>query len=139
VRGGIRVTSVKVSGPRGGAAGISCLRKRCGRQQIIRNTTPKVFGQPIAKLDPSGKAKPAGGKFVPAAKEKDTVRYAASTAFRGRTVKNGSRLLVVVLAEDQIGAAFSWDVKGNAAGAKTLGCIEPDGESVQRKGTCDGR
>ena len=138
-RGGIKVTSVKVSGPRGGAAGIRCLRKSCGRQQIIRNTSPKVIGQPIAKLDPSGRANRANGKLVPAAKEDATVRYASSTAFKGRTVKNGSRLLVLVLAEDQIGAAFFWDVKNNAAGTKTLGCVEPEGSAIQRRGTCDGR
>lgn len=137
-RGGIRVTSVKVSGPRGGSAGISCLRRSCGRRTIIRNTSPKILSQPIAKVDPSGRSN-AAGKTVPAAKGKDTVRYASSTAFRGRTVRNGSRLLVVVLAEDQIGAAFFWDVRNNAAGTKTLGCIEPEGTSVQRRGTCDGR
>jgi hypothetical protein len=136
-RGGIRVTSVRVSGPRGGAAGISCLRRSCGRQQIIRNTSPKVIEQPIAKIDPA--AKPTGGKLVPAAKEDAPVRYASTTAFRGRRVRNGARLVVIVLFPGQIGQAFTWDVRNNAAGAKTLGCVEPDGERIQRRGTCDGR
>jgi hypothetical protein len=138
-RGGIRVTSVRVSGPRGGAAGIQCVRRRCGRQQIIRNTSPKAFSDPIAKIDPAARPKPAGGKLVPAAKQKDTVRYASSTAFRGRRVPNGARLVVIVLAPGQIGQAFTWDIKNNAAGAKTLGCVEPDGSRIQRRGTCDGR
>jgi hypothetical protein len=137
-RGGIKVTSIKVSGPRGSAALITCLRKSCGKDQTIRNPKLKgVFARPIAKEAPSS-AKPArGGKTVPPARNREQV-HIATTAFRGRTVKNGSRLLVVVLAPDQIGQAFFWDVKKNAAGTKSLGCVEPDGDTIQKPGTCDG-
>jgi hypothetical protein len=134
-RGGIRVTSVKVDGPQGSGAAIGCIRKRCGRTQTISN--PKAQ-KGLARL--SHKVIPGGGaKFVPAAKEKGQVRLATTSAFRGRKIPNGARLLVVVLAEDQIGQAFFWDVKNNAAGAKTLGCVEPTGTRVQRSGTCDGK
>jgi hypothetical protein len=137
-RGGIKVTSIKVDGPTGGRASIRCVRKACGKSQSIRNPKASaVFAKQIAKVDPG--AKSDDGKFVPAAKPKGTVRMATTNAFKGRTVKNGSRLLVIVSAEDQIGQAFFWDVKGNAAGTKNLGCVEPGGSAVQRRGTCDGR
>jgi hypothetical protein len=137
-RGGIKVTSIKVEGPRGSSAGITCLRKSCGRQQIIRN--PKltgVFENKIAKFAPGAKSV-SGAKYKPAKADETPVRSAA-TAFKGRTVKNGARLLVVVLGPDQIGQAFFWDVKKNAAGTKTLGCIEPGGTRTQKQGTCDGK
>jgi hypothetical protein len=137
-KGGIKVTSIKVSGPSGSAALVTCLRKKCGRDQTIRNPKLKgVFARPIAKSLAHGKST-AGGKEVPAPRKTVQVHSAAS-AFKGRTVKNGSRLLVVVLGQDQIGEAFFWDVKKNAAGAKSLGCVEPDGTSIQRPGTCDGK
>ena len=41
---------------------------------------------------------------------------------------------MIVLAEDQIGQAFFWDVKKNAAGAKNIGCVEPGGSRIQRQG-----
>jgi hypothetical protein len=46
---------------------------------------------------------------------------------------------VIVLGNDQIGQAFYWDIKKNAAGAKQIGCVEPDGEKIQKLGTCDGK
>lgn len=135
VRGGIKVTSVKVSGPRGSGAAIGCLRKRCGKNQTISNPkTQKGLARASHKVIPGG-----ASKFVPAAKDDSQVRLATTSAFRGRKIPNGARLLVVVLAEDQIGQAFYWDVKKNAAGSKTLGCVEPEGTSVQRSGTCDGK
>lgn len=138
VRGGVRVQSIKVDGPNGSAAGITCLRKRCGRRQIIRNPKPQgVFARLIAKAAPES-ARSAGRKTVPPARNRAQVRLSTKTAFRGRKVRNGARLLVIVLAEDQIGQAFYWDVKRNAAGAKNIGCVEPGGSRVQRQGTCDG-
>jgi hypothetical protein len=138
VSGGIKVTSVKVDGPNGSVAGISCLRKKCGRQQIVQNPKPAgVFARALAKVDPS--AKSAGGKYKPAARNDAPVRMSAKSVFKGRTIKNGARLLVLIFAQDQIGQAFYWDVKNNAAGTKTLGCVEPGGTRVQRTGTCDGR
>jgi hypothetical protein len=137
-RGGIRVTSIKVDGPRGSAAGISCLRKRCGRNQVIENPKLKgAFANPIAKVSPGAKSS-SGPKLKPVSRAKEPTIRSAATAFRGRTVKNGARLLVVVLATDQIGQAFYWDVRKNAAGTKTLGCVEPGSTRIQRQGTCDG-
>lgn len=137
-RGGIKVTSIKVDGPTGSAALITCLRKKCGRDQTIRSPKPAgVFARPIAKEAPA-RAKSAGGKTTPPARKRDQVRIATTSAFRGRTIKNGSRLVVFVVGTDQIGQAFFWDVKKNLAGAKSLGCVEPDGSSIQRQGTCDG-
>jgi hypothetical protein len=138
-RGGIKVTSVKVSGPRGSGALITCLRKKCGKDQVIRNPKLKgVFAKPIAKEAPSSAKSASGGKTKPKPVDRSQVTLAATSGFKGRTVKNGSRLLVVVLGEDQIGQAFFWDVKKNAAGAKSLGCVEPGGDTIQKPGTCDG-
>jgi hypothetical protein len=136
-RGGVRVSSIRVTGPRGSAARVRCLRKSCGRQQIIEN--PKLtgaFANPIAKVNPAARSS-SGPKFKPLARNRAKVRKAA-TAFRGRTVKNGARLEVLVVGLDQIGQAFFWDIRGNAAGAKQLGCVEPGSTRIQRQGTCDG-
>lgn len=139
VRGGIKVTSIKVDGPSGSAALITCLRKKCGKDQIIRSPKLKgVFASPIAKAAPKAAKSAPGRKSVPASPKRPQVRIATTSAFKGRTIKNGSRLLVVVLGQDEIGRAFFWDVKKNAAGAKSLGCVEPTGTTVQRPGTCDG-
>jgi hypothetical protein len=138
VRGGVRVTSIKVDGPNGSAAGVFCARKRCGRQQILRNPKLKgVFARPIAKAAAPG-ATSAARKTVPEARDRSQVRLSTKTAFRGRKIKNGARLVVIVLAEDQIGQAFFWNVKKNAAGAKNIGCVEPGGSRIQRQGSCDG-
>jgi hypothetical protein len=136
-RGGIRVTSVRVDGPQGSIAGIGCIRKRCGRDQTVRN--PKlagVFKTPVAKLNPSS----SGKKFKPAKASDEPVRMATKNVFRGRKVPNGGRLAVVVISqnEDQIGQVFYWDVRRNAAGAKNIQCVEPDGRRFKRQGTCTG-
>lgn len=137
-RGGIRVTSVRVDGPNGSAAAIGCIRKRCGRDQTVRNPKVKgVFARPVAKVDP----KSSGRKFVPAKASDAPVRMATKTVFRGRKVPNGGRLAVVVVSqtEDQIGQIFFWDVRRNAAGPKQIQCVEPDGRTFRRQGTCTGR
>lgn len=141
VRGGIRVTSIKVDGPKGSNALITCVRKKCGKDQVVRSPKPTgVFARPIATVSSGdGAARSTGAKAQPKPARRDQVHIAATSAFKGRTVKNGSRLLVVVLGADQIGQAFYWDVKKNAAGAKSLGCVEPGGNTVQKTGTCDGR
>jgi hypothetical protein len=66
---------------------------------------------------------------------------ATKNVLRGRTIKNGSRLIVAVVSQfdDQIGQVFYWDVKSNAAGPKNIGCAEPGSTRFQRLGTCDGK
>jgi hypothetical protein len=138
-RGGVKVTSIKVDGPQGSGALVTCLRKKCGRDQIIRNPKPRgVFEHPVAKVAPDGARSSRGPKVAPAG-AKPQVTTATTSAFKGRTIKNGTRLVVAVLGTNQIGRVFFWDVKKNAAGAKSLGCIEPDGTRIQKPGTCDGK
>jgi hypothetical protein len=135
-RGGVRVTSVRVDGPNGSQAVLRCLRRTCGRSLTVRN--PK----PAPAFARTGKATRSTGGKTQAAKASDApVRFATRNVLRGRRIPNGSRLVVYVESstDDQIGQVFYWDVRGNAAGAKQIGCLEPGSRRIQRLGSCDGR
>jgi len=135
--GGIRVTSIRVDGPQGSAAAIGCVRGRCGRSQTVNN--PKLAGV-FAKATVGGNKPFSGDKYQPAKVSDRPVRMATKSVFRGRKIPNGARLAVVVVAQndDQIGQVFFWDVKKNAAGAKSLGCVNPGSTRVRKIGTCTG-
>jgi hypothetical protein len=136
-RGGVKVTSVRVDGPQGSVAAIGCIRKKCGRDQTVRNPKPVgVFSRTLAKVDPSS----TGKKLEPAKASDAPVRMATKNVFKGRTIPNGGRLAVVVLSQnaDQIGQIFFWDVRNNAAGAKNIQCVEPDGKKFRAQGKCTG-
>jgi hypothetical protein len=135
-RGGVRITSIRVSGPRGSQAVISCARRSCGRRQTVRN--PKAVGV-FAKAT-VGNRPLSGDKYQPAKVSDKPIRMATTSVFRGRTIRNGTRLIVRVEAQndDQIGQVFFWDVRGNAAGAKSLGCVNPGSTRMRRVGTCTG-
>jgi hypothetical protein len=135
--GGVKVSSVRVDGPQGSVAAIGCIKKKCGKTQSVRN--PKVvgvFARTVAKLNPRS----TGRKLQPAARDRDTVRMATKNVFQGRKIPNGGRLAVVVVSQnaDQIGQIFFWDVRNNAAGPKTIQCVEPDGKRFRKQGTCTG-
>jgi len=136
--GGVRVTSVRVDGPNGSQAVVQCLRKSCGRALTVRNPKPTAkFARSSAKRG----AESTGQKTPRAKASDDQVRFATKNVLRGRRIPNGSRLVVFVESstDDQIGQVFFWDIKGNAAGAKQIGCLEPGSRRIQRLGTCDGR
>jgi hypothetical protein len=137
-RGGVRVTQVRVDGPNGSQAVVRCLRRSCGRGTTVRNPKPVgVFAKTVAK--PSARSK--GHKTQPRKESREAVRFATKNVFRGRRIPNGARLVAYVesRSNDQIGQVFYWDVKGNAAGAKQIGCLEPGSRRIQRLGSCDGR
>jgi hypothetical protein len=136
-RGGIRVTSIKVDGPQGSEAKIACVRGSCGKSQTVKN--PKAVGV-FAKATVGGNKPLSGDKYQPAKVSDTPIRMATRSVFRGRTIRNGARLQVVVSAQndDQIGQVFFWDVRGNAAGAKSLGCVNPGSSKVRKIGTCTG-
>jgi hypothetical protein len=96
-----------------------------------------VFAKTVAK--PS--ARSTGHKTQPRKESDEAVRFATKNVFRGRRIPNGARLVAYVesRSDDQIGQVFYWDVRGNAAGAKQIGCLEPGSRRIQRLGTCDGR
>jgi hypothetical protein len=135
--GGIKVTSIKVDGPQGSAAGIGCVRGHCGKSQTVKN--PKPVGV-FAKAAVAGNKPLSGDKYEPAKVSDKPVRMATKSVFRGRKIPNGARLAVVVISQnnDQIGQVFFWDVKKNAAGAKSLGCVNPGSTRVRKVGTCSG-
>jgi hypothetical protein len=136
-RNGIRVRQVRVDGPNGSVAAIECIRKKCGKRQIVRNPKPiGVFATPVAKVNPQS----SGKKVQPAKRDRTTVRMATKNVFKGRTIPNGGRLAVVVVSQtdDQIGQIFFWDVKKNAAGPKNIGCVEPASGRVKKLGACNG-
>jgi hypothetical protein len=57
-RGGIKVRQVRVDGPNGSEARISCARKSCGRRLTVKNPKPiGVFARPLAKANPQSTGK----------------------------------------------------------------------------------
>jgi hypothetical protein len=136
--GGVRVTSVRVDGPNGSQAVIQCLRRSCGRRLTVRNPKPTPeFAR--AKAKPG--AESTGLKTSSSKAGDAPVRFATRNVLRGRRIPNGARLVAYVESstDDQIGQVFYWDIRGNAAGAKQIGCLEPGSRRIQRLGTCDGR
>jgi hypothetical protein len=134
--GGIKVTSIKVDGPQGSEAAIGCVRGRCGKNQTVKNPKPVgVFAKAAVGNKPL-----SGDKYQPPKVSDKPVRMATKSVFRGRKIPNGARLAVVVLSQndDEIGQVFFWDVKNNAAGAKSLGCVNPGSSKVRKVGTCSG-
>jgi hypothetical protein len=133
--GGVKIKQIRVEGPQGSNARISCRGKSCGSQSVNNPKPVGVFEEPAlkAKADAtSTNAKPKAGK-------KPEVTVLTKNVFKNKKVKNGARLLVLVRADNQIGQAFYWDIKGNAAGAKQIGCLEPGSSTPRRLGTCDGK
>lgn len=59
--------------------------------------------------------------------------------FKGRKIRNGTRLRVDVQAEEQIGEVIYWDVKSNAAGQGKTGCTEPGASTPRALYSCDGK
>jgi len=140
-RGGVKVTLVRVDGPQGSEAAIGCIRKKCGRAQTVKNPKPVgVFAKPSVGRSLK-QARGGGDKYEPKKASDAPVRMATKNVFRGRKIPNGARLTVVVVSQfdDQIGQVFFWDIKNNAAGAKSLGCVNPGSTKVRKVGTCDGR
>jgi hypothetical protein len=135
--GGIKVKSVRIDGPKGSVITVGCAKKKCGKTQSFGIKKP-VITQPILKSNPLAKFKTLK-KQQPAAVDNGVVRAASKTVFKGRTIKNGGRLVVIVEQQDKIGELFYWDVRKNAAGTKTIGCVEPNSSKVQKLGTCDGK
>ena len=136
--GGVRVTSVRVDGPNGSQAVVQCLRKSCGKRLTVRNPKPTA-GHSRTSAKPTARS---SGHKVQTRKASDApVRFATKNVLRGRRIPNGARLVAYVesSSDDQIGQVFYWDIKGNAAGAKQIGCLEPGSRRIQRLGTCDGR
>jgi hypothetical protein len=136
--GGVRVTLVRVDGPQGSVARISCVRRSCGRQTVNNPKPVGVFAKTsfVRGLKSSG-----GDKYTPAKASDKPVRMATRNVFRGKKIPNGARLMVSVTSQsdDQIGQVFFWDVRNNAAGAKTLRCVNPGSSRLRTVGTCDGR
>jgi len=139
-KGGIKVKSVRIDGPKGSVITVACTRHKCGKNQsfAVSKATP-LIEQPVLKANPLARFKTMK-KQQPTAPDRTVVHAAASkNVFKGRTIKNGTRLTVAVEADDQIGELFYWDVKKNAAGTKAIGCIEPGSTKVQALGSCDGK
>jgi hypothetical protein len=138
--GGIKVKSVRIDGPKGSVITVACTKKKCGKNQSfqVSKATP-LIKQPVLKANPLARFKTMK-KLEPTAPDRTVVHAAASkNVFKGRTIKNGTRLIVAVEAKDQIGELFYWDIKKNAAGTKAIGCIEPGSTKVQALGSCDGK
>jgi hypothetical protein len=135
--GGVKVTQVRVDGPRDSVAAIGCIRKKCGKDVTVRNPKLKgVFARTVAKQNPLS----TGRKLKPAKRSDAPIRMATKNVFKGRKIPNGGRLAVIVISrfDDQIGQIFYWDVKKNAAGPKNIGCVEPGSGKVKKLGACNG-
>jgi hypothetical protein len=137
--GGVKVKSLKVTGPSGSQIVASCVRKKCGKGVGLSVSKP-VFRQKIQAL--SLAHRPAVPAAAPENKGIDDIPVTAAASkniFKGRKIKNGGTLFVAVQREDEIGVIYFWNVKRNSAGTKNVGCIEPNSTKIRRVGTCTGR
>jgi hypothetical protein len=136
--GGVKVKSLKVTGPSGSQIVASCVRKKCGKGVGFSVRKP-VFEQKIAplrlasRIAPRPVAESAGFDATPVS------AAASKNIFKGRRIKNGTTLFVAVQREDEIGVIYFWNVKRNAAGSKNVGCIEPNSTKIKGVGSCTGR
>jgi hypothetical protein len=138
-KGGIKVSSVRVSGPRGSSI-IAFCAKKCGKRVTIRPRT--AVSGPVQRVRAARRLAPGTDNVFAAAPRSDVdsipVSAAARQIFKGRKIRNGNTLFVAVVAKDQIGQIFFWKIKKNAAGPKQIGCIEPTSNKVKRVGACNG-
>jgi hypothetical protein len=144
-KGGIKITSVRIDGPKGSRALVfSCHgTKKCGKQQTYKFKSAfaakPVLQQKIQKVDLARRS--PSGMFASAAPKKadDAPLYAAARqVLKGRKIKNGDMLFVAVVAPNQIGQIFFWKIKKNAAGPKQIGCVEPTTFTIKAVGKCNG-
>jgi len=139
--GGVKVRTLKITGPSGSRITVACARKSCGKGQTFGVRKP-VFEQKIAKVRLGKLSVAAAPVEEPRGFDATQVSAAASkNIFKGKRIKNGSTLFVAVQREDEIGVIYFWNVKRNGAGTKNVGCIEPDPSKIKirRVGTCTGR
>ena len=136
--GGVKVKSLKITGPSGSIITVACARKKCGKALSFGVRKP-VFDQKIAQLRIASRvaARPVADPKGFAAKRVSAA--ASKTIFRGKRVKNGATLFVAVQREDEIGVIYFWNVKHNGAGTKNVGCIEPNSTKIRKVGSCTGR
>lgn len=137
-RGGVRIDSLKVDGPRGSTITAGCLKDSCGRGVRLAVRKPLIAPIGTVGLGRRVAARPVVDRHG-IAFGKTRVHAAAKQLFKGRKIKNGDTLLVAVQAEDQIGEIFYWRVKKNLAGTKGVGCIEPNSSRIKPLGTCTGK
>jgi len=132
-RGGIKVTSLRVDGPRGSTIVAFC-SKKCGKRAVFDVRKPAIT-QPIGKLSVADL-----GSSVVAARTTATsdVHAAAKQIFKGRKIKNGNTVFVAVAAPGKIGEVFFWRIAHNKASPKQLRCIEPDLKTIRAIGACNG-
>jgi hypothetical protein len=138
-RGGVRIRSLAITAPRGAVVTAGCVRRSCGKPRSY-NAKPVLR----EKIGDAGFLQRLAVKPADAAPELSYAKTTPQAAGRrprlkGKRIKNGDTLLVAVQREDEIGVIFVWRVKNNAAGTKTVGCIEPGSTRIKRVGTCRGR
>lgn len=138
-RGGVRIKSLSINAPRGAVVTAGCVRRSCGKTRsyrakpvLLEKIGDSGFLQRLAVKPRDGQAELSYAKTTPQAAGR-------RPRLKGKRIKNGDTFLVAVQREDEIGVIFVWRVKNNAAGTKTVGCIEPNSTRIKRLGTCRGR
>jgi hypothetical protein len=132
--GGARIKNLKLVAPSGSVVSVGCLKKSCGKVKAFGVSKP-VFRQRIAGVNLAQRL----GIPSAAGAEKAFAHSAAKPNLKGKVIKNGDTLIAAVQREDEIGVIYFWQVKRNAAGAKNVGCIEPNSTKIKRVGSCTGR
>jgi hypothetical protein len=136
--GGVKVRSLKVTGPSGSQIVASCVGKKCGKG-VGLNVRKPVFRQKIQALSVARRAAFAAPAENQGIDDIPVTAAASKNIFKGRKIKNGATLFVAVQREDEIGVIYFWKVKRNSAGTKNVGCIEPNSTKIRNVGTCTGR
>jgi hypothetical protein len=145
VKGGVRIDSVRISGPKGSAALIFTCHgtKKCGGRKTF-NLKPAVttaLSPATQSVDVRGKAAGHRNLFVPAPKQAgDAPLWSARTrqVLKGRKIPNGQTVFAAIVARDQIGQLFFWKIKKGKVLPKQLGCIEPTSATIKAVGKCNG-
>jgi hypothetical protein len=151
--GGVKSTKLVVTAPKGSKVTVSCTKHGCSAPRAFTVKKAAAF-RPIGTVGPgagasgatmvpasgSGAVQTAGAPKASAARlytGKAQVHAAKRfTLLKNKSLKAGSKLVVLVTAPGWIGKYFSWPVTKNGVSAKSVKCTKPGATKPPKKGGC---
>jgi hypothetical protein len=123
--GGVKAVKLVVTAPKGSKVTISCTKHGCQAPRAFTVKKAPAF-KPIGAVGPVAKAP-----------DKAQVHAAKKfTLLKNKSLKPGSKLIVLVTSPGWIGKYFSWPVTKNGVSAKTVKCTKPGAKTPPKKGGC---
>lgn len=131
---GIRVSSLRVTAPRGARIAVSCTRRECRRRAL--NATVGTLADPIGPVSPATSSAARKGSAAAAqAPRAEAARTRSFSNVRGERLAAGSAIEIRVTRRGFIGSYIKYTVRrGNFR--KTTRCMNP-GSTVPRR-RCSG-